>query len=119
MSNAHKPKYLKQYPPTPWEQDTAEVFAMVKSTPNRRTDVDKMTIVLEDEKMYLTYPTPAKSEVAAAICTALVFLLAVAVLVAALAAPSIGTRLLTFCTTTLLATAIISNMKGEKKNAQH
>ena len=91
---------------------------MVNNNPNRRTDVDNMVIVMEDERMYLTYPAPAKSDIAAAICAALVFLLAVAVLVVSLAAPSLGTRLLTFCTTTLLATAIISNTKGEKKNAQ-
>lgn len=119
MSNTHKPKYLKQDPPTPWEQETAEVFAMVNSNPNRRADVDKMTIVLENDKMFLTYPGPAKTDVAAAICAALVFLLAVAILVVTLAAPGIGTKLLSFCITTLLATVIINNTKGEKKNVQH
>lgn len=116
MSNTHKPQYLRQDPPTPWEQETAEVFAMVNGNPNRRADVDKMTIILENDRMYLTYPTPAKSEMAAAICAALAFLLAVAVLVVALAAPSIGTKLLTFCTATLFATATVINTKGEKKN---
>ena len=66
---------------------------------------------------YLPYPRKVRS--GRRHCTAMVFLLAVAILVAAMAAPSIGSRLLTFCTTTLLATATISNMKGEKKNVQH
>lgn len=118
MSDTHKPKYLKQAPPTTQEMEDAEVFAMVNSNPHRRADMDKMTIVLENDRMFLAYPAPTKSEVSAAVCVALVFLLAVAVLVVALAAPSIGPRLLTFCITTLLAAAIISNTKGEKKNVQ-
>ena len=118
MTETRKPKYLKQEPPTTWEQQTAEVMDMVNNNPNRRADVDNMVIVMEGDRMFLTYPGPAKSDVATAIFVALVFLLAVAVLVAALAAPTIGPRLLAFCITTLLATVITINAKGEKKNVQ-
>lgn len=118
MSDTHNPKYLKQDSPTTQEMEDAEVFAIVNGNPNRKVDLDKVAIILEADRMFLAYPAPAKSEVSAAVCVALVFLLAVAVLVVALAAPGIGTRLLTFCATTLLAAAIISNTKGEKKNVQ-
>ena len=40
MTETRKPKYLKLEPPTPWEEQTAEVLAMVNNNPNRRTDVD-------------------------------------------------------------------------------
>lgn len=119
MSNTHKPKYLRQEPPTPWEQETAEVFAMVNSNPNRRTDVDKMTIILEDDRMFLTYPAPAKSEMAEAVCAVLAFLVAVVLAVVAMSAPTIGPRLLSFGTVALFTVAIIINAKGEKKNVQH
>lgn len=119
MTETREPNFLKQDPWATWEQETAEVLAMVNNNPNRRADVEKMTITLENDKMFLTYPGPTKSDVATAVFVALVFLLAVAVLVAALAAPTIGPRLLAFCITTLLATAIVTSTKGEKKNVHN
>ena len=119
MTETHKPKYLKQEPPTPWEQQTAEVLAMVNSNPNRRADVDNMVMVMENDRLFLTYPGPTMADKVAAVCTVLAFLVAVALAVVAMSAPTIGPRLLSFGTVVLFTVAIIINAKGEKKNVQH
>ena len=126
MTETRKPKYLKQEPPTPWEEQTAEVLAMVNSNPNRRADVDNMVIVMEGDRMFLTHPGPTLADKVAAVCAVLAVLVAVvlAVLVAvvlavvAMSAPTIGPRMLSFGTVALFTVAIIINAKGEKKNVQ-
>lgn len=119
MSNTYKPKYLKQDPPTPWEQQNEEVFAMVNSNPHRRANVDNMVIVMEKGRMFLTYPGHAKADAVAAVFMILVVLLVVILVIAALMAPTIGPRLLSIGTIAVFTVFIIFSMKGEKKNAQH
>lgn len=118
MTETRKPKYLKQEPPTAWEQQTAEVLAMVNNNPNKRADVDNRIIVMENDRMFLTYPGPTLADKVAAVCTVLAFLVAVALAVVAMSAPTIGPRLLSFGTVVVFAVAIIINAKGEKKNVQ-
>lgn len=118
MTETRKPKYLKQEPPTAWEQQTAEVLAMVNNNPNKRADVDNRIIVMENDRMFLTYPGPTLADKVAAVCTVLAFLVAVALAVVAMSAPTIGPRLLSFGTVVLFTVAIIINAKGEKKNVQ-
>lgn len=118
MTETRKPKYLKLEPPTPWEEQTAEVLAMVNSNPNRRADVDNRVIVMENDRMYLVHPGPTMADKVAAVCTVLAFLVAVALAVVAMSAPTIGPRLLSFGTVVLFTVAIIINAKGEKKNVQ-
>lgn len=119
MTETHKPKYLKQDPPTTWEQQTAEVLAMVSNNPNRRADVDGMVLVVENERMFLTSPGPTVADKVAVVCTVLAFLVAVVLAVVAMSAPTIGTRLLSFGTVALFTAAIIVNAKGGKKNGKH
>lgn len=118
MTETRKPKYLKLEPPTPWEEQTAEVLAMVNNNPNRRTDVDNMVIVMEDDRMFLTHPGPTMADKVAAVCIVLAFMVAVTLAVIAMSAPTIGPRLLSFGTVVLFMVAIIINAKGEKKNVQ-
>lgn len=118
MTETRKPKYLKQEPPTAWEQQTAEVLAMVNNNPNKRADVDNRIIVMENDRMFLTYPGPTLADKVAAVCTVLAFLVAVALAVVAMSAPTIGPRLLSFGTVVVFTVAIIINAKGEKKNVQ-
>ena len=118
MTENRKPKYLKQEPPTTWEQQTAEVLAMVNNNPSKRADVDKMTIIMEDDRMFLTYPGPTLADKVAAVCAVLAVLVAVVLAVVAMSAPTIGPRLLSFGTVALFTVAIIINAKGEKKNVQ-
>ena len=118
MTETRKPKYLKLEPPTPWEEQTAEVLAMVNNNPNRRTDVDNMVIVMEDDRMFLTYPGPTMADKVAAVCAVLAVLVAVVLAVVAMSAPTIGPRLLSFGTVVLFTVAIIINARGEKKNVQ-
>ena len=118
MSNTYKPKYLKQDSPTPWEQQNEEVFAMVNSNPHRRSNVDNMVIVMENGRMFLTYPGPTMADKVAAVCIVLAFMVAVTLAVIAMSAPTIGPRLLSFGTVVLFTVAIIINAKGEKKNVQ-
>lgn len=118
MTETRKPKYLKQEPPTAWEQQTAEVMAIVNNNPNRRADVDNRVIVTENDRMFLVYPGPTVAEKVAAVCTVLAFLVAVVLAVVAMSAPTIGPRLLSFGTVALFTVAIIINAKGEKKNVQ-
>ena len=119
MTETRTPKYLKQDPPTAWDQQTAEVMAMVNNNPNRRANVDNRVIVLENDRMFLTYPGPTMADKVAAVCTVLAFLVAVVLAVVAMSAPTIGPRLLSFGTVVLFTVAIIINAKGEKKNVQH
>ena len=118
MTETRKPKYLKQEPPTAWEQQTAEVLAMVNNNPNKRADVDNRIIVMENDRMFLTYPGPTLADKVAAVCAVLAFLVAVALAVVAMSAPTIGPRLLSFGTVVVFTVAIIINAKGEKKNVQ-
>ena len=118
MTETRKPKYLKQEPLTAWEQQTAEVLAMVNNNPNKRADVDNRIIVMENDRMFLTYPGPTLADKVAAVCAVLAFLVAVALAVVAMSAPTIGPRLLSFGTVVVFTVAIIINAKGEKKNVQ-
>lgn len=118
MMNTYDPKCTKREALTRWEQETDQVMAMVNNNPNRRGNVGDMVIVLENDRMFLTYPGPTMAEKVAAVCTVLAFLVAVVLAVVAMSAPTIGPRLLSFGTVVLFTVAIIINAKGEKKNVQ-
>lgn len=116
MEKTYAPKYLNKEVPKTWDEQDAEVLEIVKSNPNRKVAANKMTIVVDDDHMYITYPDTARSAATAAVCTVMAALLTVVNVAVALAFPAIGSRLLSFVTMGLCALDLIINMKGAKKN---
>lgn len=124
MSNTHKPKYLKQEPPTTQEMEDAEVFAMVHKNPSRKVDANTLPPIAMDNngKLFFTDPAPTAEAIWNAIWGVAVLGLALligvyAVVFLAVNRTAIPT-VITWLVIGAMSTFAIIKLKGEKKNVQ-